>query len=141
MAAAADADAEPPFESGSFDETLLLDLRSNRLLLEQRNRGAGFEGHNRMVLKAGEGMNYDLRARIATPIPAALASQQQFIQYYRRLPNLILPQALSRASTLRHLGEDAIDGRNHNVITFVMPDAQQVALYIDANPASCRSTS
>jgi glyoxylase-like metal-dependent hydrolase (beta-lactamase superfamily II) len=123
---------EPPFESASFDETLVLDLRNNRLLLEQRNRGAGFEGHNRTVLKAGEGMNYDLRARIATPIPGVLTSQQQFVQYYRRLPNLILRQALSRASTLRHLGEEAIDGRNHNVITFVMPDAQQVALYIDS---------
>ena len=126
---------EPPFESFAFDESLLLDLKNNRLLLEQRTRGGGFEGHTRTVLKGGEGMNYDLRARIATPIPAAQTSQQQFIQYYRRLPNLILRQALSRASTLRHLGEDTVDGRTQNVITFVMPDAQQIALYIDAKSA------
>lgn len=123
---------EPPFESASFEEALLLDLENNRVLLEQRNRGGGFEGHTRTVLEGGEGTNYDLRNRIATPIPAALTSQQQFVQYYRRLPNLILRQALARASTLRHLGEDTIDGRRHDVVTFVMPDAQQVALYVDA---------
>src|SRR5688572_6077928 len=123
---------EPPFEPGQFDETLLFDLKNNRLLLEQRGSGAGFEGSNKIVLKAGEGTNYDFRARTVTPIPAAQTSQQQFIQYYRRLPNLILRQALDRASSLRSLGEDQFNGSKHDVITFVMPDAQQVALYVDA---------
>ncbi len=123
---------EPPFEPGRLDETLTLDLKGNRLVLEQRGTGAGFENHNKIVLKAGEGTNYDLRNRIATPIPAANATQQQFIQYHRRLPNLILRSALDRALTLRHLGEDQFDGHKHDVITFVMPDAQQVALYVDA---------
>ena len=124
--------AEPPFESGTFEESLLLDLGNNRLLLEQRANGAGFEGHNTIVLKSGEGTNYDFRARTATPIPAAQTSQQQFVQYYRRLPNLILRQALDRANTLRYLGEDSFDGRSHHVITFAMLDSQQVALYADA---------
>lgn len=124
--------AEPPFESAKFEESLLFDLKNNRLLLEQRNQGAGFEGHNKTVISGGEGTNYDFRARIATPIPAAQTSQQQFIQYYRRLPNLILRQALDRVTSLRYLGEDDFEGRRHNVVTFAMPDAQQVALYIDA---------
>lgn len=124
--------SEPPFESGAFEETLLLDLAKNRLLLETKANGAGFEGHNTIVLKSGEGTNYDFRARTATPIPVAQTSQQQFVQYYRRLPNLILRQALDRATTLRYLGEDSFEGRKHNVITFSMLDAQQVALYADA---------
>lgn len=123
---------DPPFTGGTIAENLILDLENNRLLLEQRTAGFGFEGHNIVVLKAGEGTAYDLRARTATPVPAAQASQQQFVQYYRRLPNLILREALDRASTLRHLGEDSIDNRKHDVITFVMADAQQVALYVDA---------
>ncbi len=122
----------PPFEAGQFQETLMLDLQENGLMLEQRNVGGGFEGHNTVVIRGGEGTNYDHRARTATPIPAAQATQQQFIQYYRRLPHLILRQALERASTLRYLGSDTVDGRKHDVVTLVMADAQQVALYVDS---------
>ncbi|HVT45134.1 MAG TPA: MBL fold metallo-hydrolase [Thermoanaerobaculia bacterium] len=123
---------EPPFESGTFHESLTFDLKNNRILLEQRNRGNGFEGHNTIVLGSGEGANYDLRGRTVTPIPAAQATQQQFVQYHRRLPHLLLRQALERSNSLRHLGEENFDGRKHEVITFVMADTQQVALYVDA---------
>lgn len=123
---------EPPFEAGSLRETLLVDFRNNRLLLEQRGVGAGFENHNTIAINSGEGVNYDHRARTATPIPAAQSSQQQFVQYYRRLPNLILRQAIDRTNTLRHLGKDTFDGRPHEAFTFVMPDTQQVAVYVDS---------
>ena len=122
----------PPFESGHFQESLVLDLKDNRLFLEQRVSGAGVDGHNTVVIKGGEGVTYDHRARTVAPIPAEQTSQQQFVQYYRRLPNLILRQALDGANSLRYLGEDQFNGRKHNVVTFVMPDTQQVALYVDA---------
>jgi len=122
----------PPFEPTRFQETLLLDLKENRLVLEQMNSGAGFDGHNTIVIHDGEGTTYDHRARTATPIPAAQANQQQFVQYYRRLPQLILRQALERENTLRYLGRDTFEGRRQDVVTFVMADAQQVALYVDA---------
>ena len=125
----------PPFEPGQFQETLVLDLKDNRLSLEQRVSGAGFDGHNTVVIKAGEGSAYDHRARTVTPIPAEQTTQQQFVQYYRRLPNLILRQALDGANSLRYLGDDQFNGRKHNVVTFVMPDTQQVALYVDASTA------
>jgi len=124
-----------PFEPGSFQESLVLDLKENRLHLEQRVSGAGFDGHNTVVIKAGKGVAYDHRARTATPIPPEQATQQQFVQYYRRLPNLILRQALDGANSLRYLGDDQFKGRQHNVVTFVMPDTQQVALYVDARTA------
>jgi glyoxylase-like metal-dependent hydrolase (beta-lactamase superfamily II) len=122
----------PPFEPGKFHEILLLDLKKNRMMLEQRTDGAGFETHNTVVIADGEGTNYDHRARTATPIPAAQTTQQQFIQYHRRLPHLILRQALERANSMRYLGEDLYEGRAHNVVTFVMADTQQVALFVDA---------
>ena len=122
----------PPFEAGHFQESLILDLKDNRLFLDQRVSGAGVDGHNTVVIKGGEGTTYDHRARTVTPIPAEQTTQQQFVQYYRRLPNLILRQALDGANSLRYLGEDQFDGRKHNVVTFVMPDTQQVALYVDA---------
>lgn len=124
--------AAAPYESGSLDENLLLDLKNNRLLLQQSGSGAGFDFRNAILIKNGEGTNYDLRARTATPIPAANTSQQQFIQYHRRLPNLLLRQALNAPNTLRYLGEETFEGKKNDVITFVMPDAQQVALYVDA---------
>jgi glyoxylase-like metal-dependent hydrolase (beta-lactamase superfamily II) len=122
----------PPFEGGSFQETLLVDLKNSRLRLEQKTGGFGFDGDNTIAIVAGKGNTYDNRARTVTPIPAEQATQQQFIQYHRRLPNLILRQALDRPNSLRYLGEDQFDGRRHEVVTFVMPDTQQVALYIDA---------
>jgi glyoxylase-like metal-dependent hydrolase (beta-lactamase superfamily II) len=123
--------AAPPFTPGTQQETVLVDLKNNRLALELRTTGAGFEGHNTLVLQGGEGKNYDHRARTVTPIPAAQSSQQQVVQYYRRLPHLLLQQALARETSLRYLGEDIFDGRKHNVVTFAMADAQQVALYVD----------
>ena len=122
----------PPFEPGAFQESLVLDLKDNRLSLEQRTSGGGFDGHNTVVIKAGEGNAYDHRARTITPIPTEQTTQQQFVQYYRRLPNLILRQALDGSNSLRYLGDDQFNGRKHSVVTFVMPDTQQVALYVDA---------
>jgi glyoxylase-like metal-dependent hydrolase (beta-lactamase superfamily II) len=124
--------AAPPFESGTQQETLLLDLKNNRLLLDQEGSGAGFTGHNTIVIKSGQGSNYDHRAHTITPIPVAQASQQQFVQYYRRLPNLLLRQALDRTNSLRSLGQDTFEGKPHDVFTFVMADTQQVAVYVDA---------
>jgi glyoxylase-like metal-dependent hydrolase (beta-lactamase superfamily II) len=124
--------AAPPFESGTQKETLLLDLKSNRLLLEQEASGAGFEGHNTIVIKGGQGENYDQRAHTITPIPVAQSSQQQFVQYYRRLPQLLLRQALERTNSLRSLGQDTFEGKPQDVFTFVMADTQQVAVYVDA---------
>jgi glyoxylase-like metal-dependent hydrolase (beta-lactamase superfamily II) len=122
----------PPYEGGTFDETLLLDLEKNRMRLDQKAGGFGFDADNTVAIADGTGNAYDNRAKTVTPIPAEQATQQQFIQYHRRLPNLILRQALDRTNTLRYLGEDQFDGRRHEVVTFVMPDTQQVALYVDA---------
>jgi hypothetical protein len=69
----------PPFTAQSLSETLLLDLDAGRMRLEQRGAGAGFENHNTIVIQSGAGTNYDHRALIATPIPVAQSSQQQFV--------------------------------------------------------------
>ncbi len=121
----------PPFEGGKIKETLIVDFKNNSLRLEQQAEASGFANHNTIVIKAGEGTNYDHRARTATPIPSGQSSQQQFIQYYRRIPNLLLRQAIDRTNTLRYLGPDTFEGKPQEVFTFVMPDTQQVAVYVD----------
>lgn len=125
----------PPFEAGTQDETLLVDFKNSVLVRELKTTGAGFEGNSTFVIKSGAGMTYDHRARTATPIPAAQASQQQFTQYYRRLPNLLLRAALDNTNSLRYLGEETFDSRKHDVFTFVMADTQQVAVFVDAKSA------
>jgi glyoxylase-like metal-dependent hydrolase (beta-lactamase superfamily II) len=122
----------PPFEGGPFDETLLFDLENDRLRLDQKAGGFGFEGDNTIAIGGGSGSNYDNRAKTVTPIPAEQATQQQFIQYHRRLPTLLLRSALDRTNSLRYLGDDVFEGRKQEVVTFVMPDTQQIALYVDA---------
>jgi glyoxylase-like metal-dependent hydrolase (beta-lactamase superfamily II) len=124
--------ASPPFEAGTQRETLLLDLKNNRLKLEQKVSGAGFDGDNTVVIESGQGANYDNRAHTITPIPVAQSSQQQFVQYNRRVPQLLLRQALDRETSLRSLGQDTFEGKPHDVFTFVMADTQQVAVYVDS---------
>lgn len=53
------------------------------------------------------------------------------MQYYRRIPNLLLRQAIERTNTQRYLGADTVNGKPHDAFTFVMPDTQQVAVYVD----------
>jgi glyoxylase-like metal-dependent hydrolase (beta-lactamase superfamily II) len=123
---------EPPFEPGMLRETVLVDFENNRLALEQRASGAGFENHTGVVITAGQGVAYDHRARTMTPIPGSQSNQQQFVQYYRRVPHLLLRQALDRSGSLRFLGAESFNGKPHEVFTFVMPDTQQVAVYVDS---------
>src|ERR1044072_8309140 len=122
----------PPFEAGTQQESLLVDFKNNRLRLEQRVSGAGFAGDNIIVIKSGQGANYDNRAHTITPIPVAQSSQQQLVQYNRRVPQLLLRPALDRETTLRSLGQDTFEGKPHDVFTFVMADTQQVAVYVDS---------
>jgi glyoxylase-like metal-dependent hydrolase (beta-lactamase superfamily II) len=124
--------AEPPFDGGTLRETVLVDFKNNRLALEQKGTGAGFENHNGVVITTGQGAAYDHRAQTTTPIPGSQSNQQQFVQYYRRIPHLLLRQALERPTTLRHLGTQDFNGRPHEAFTFVMADTQQVAVYVDS---------
>jgi glyoxylase-like metal-dependent hydrolase (beta-lactamase superfamily II) len=123
---------DPPYDAGMLRETVLVDFKNNRLFLDQQGAGAGFENHNGVVITAGEGAAYDHRARTVTPIPGSQSNQQQFVQYYRRVPHLLLRQALERPNSLRYLGKEDFNGRPHEAFTFVMADTQQVAVYVDS---------
>jgi glyoxylase-like metal-dependent hydrolase (beta-lactamase superfamily II) len=123
--------AEPPYAPGTYHEETVLDLAGNRMAVIQKTSGSGFRGHARIVVDGNEAWNFDLLNRTVTPVSSA-GAQQQFVQYQRRLPSLLLQTALQREATLRYLGEDTIDGRKHDVITFVHQDGVQTALYVNA---------
>jgi glyoxylase-like metal-dependent hydrolase (beta-lactamase superfamily II) len=122
----------PPYDAGSLRETVVVDFKNNRIALEQQGSGAGFANRNGVVITAGEGVAFDHRSRTMTPIPGSQSNQQQFVQYYRRIPHLLLRQALERPTSLRYLGTEDFNGKPHEAFTFVMADTQQVAVYVDA---------
>ena len=57
----------PPFEGGQFEETLLIDLEKNRMRLDQKASGFGFDADNTIAIADGSGNAYDNRAKTVTP--------------------------------------------------------------------------
>lgn len=122
--------ADPPFGSGPAEETLVVDLKNNRAYYEVKNTFPGGSGHGKNYVSGAEGTAYDLRAMTATPINNP--SIQNFRPQMRRLPHVLLLEALERAPTLRWLGEDTFRGRRQNVFTFIRADGRQASVYLDA---------
>ena len=122
--------AEPPFATGTSEETLIVDTDRGYVFDDIKTANAGFNNWNRTVIKGNEGNNYDMWSRTATPIvnPAV----NNFRPQMRRLPPFVLLEALDRAATLRYLGEDEINGKRQKVISVLRPDNQQLALSFDA---------
>ena len=111
---------KPPFDAGSERAVLLFDIGNNRLRVDEVRQYSGNNYKTSVVILDGKGLDYDHLARTVSPMSAAQTSQQGLGRYHRRLPNLILRQALARLNGLRHLGEERFEGRMHDVITFVM---------------------
>lgn len=122
--------AEPPFATGTSEETLIVDTERGFVFDELKTANAGFNNWTRTVIKGNEGQNYDMWSKTATPI--ANPSVNNFRGQIRRLPPFVLLEALDRAPTLRWLGEEELNGKRHKVISVMRPDNQQLALSFDA---------
>jgi glyoxylase-like metal-dependent hydrolase (beta-lactamase superfamily II) len=106
----------------------IIDIRGNRSLFESKtNYRGGDEYWGREVLTEKSSFTIDLTTGVAYPIaPPAVASRVRSAK--RFFPHFLLQEALSRAETLRWVG----DGPNgEQVITFVDAGGSQTALYFD----------
>jgi glyoxylase-like metal-dependent hydrolase (beta-lactamase superfamily II) len=121
---------EPPFITGPSEETLIVDNDRNLLFDEVKTASGGFNNWVTTVIKGKEGQTLDMWSKTATPIPNPTLNN--FRGQIRRLPPFVLLEALDRASTLRWVGEDQLDGKKQRVISVIRPDNQQLALYFDA---------
>ena len=121
---------EPPFAIGPSEETLIVDNDRGLLFDELRTEGGGFNNWVKTFIKGTEGYTLDMWSRTSTPI--VNASLNNFRPQMRRLPPIVLLEALDRAQTLRWVGEDEIAGKKQRVISVVRPDNQQLALSFDA---------
>jgi hypothetical protein len=123
----------PPFEGGPFEETLLVDLKDNRLRLG--TEGGRFRVRGRQYRHDRQWRGQELRQSREDRHPRFLPSRRRSSSLSSTAGacrNLLLREALDRTNSLRYLGDDEFEGRHQDVLTFVMPDTQQVALYIDA---------
>lgn len=122
--------AEPPFVTGTSEETLIIDTERGFVFDDLKTANAGFNNWIRTVIKGTEGQTFDMWSRTATPIPNP--SVNNFRGQIRRLPPFVLLEALDRAPTLRWVGEDEIGGKRQKVISVLRPDNQVLALSFDA---------
>ena len=122
--------AEPPFATGTSEETLIVDTDRGLVFDDLKTINAGNNNWIKTVIKGTEGQTFDMWSKTATPI--VNASVNTFRGQIRRLPPFVLLEALDRASTLRWLGEDEIGGRRQKVISVLRPDNQLLTLSIDA---------
>ena len=104
--------AEPPFATGTSEETLIVDTERGRVFDDLKAANAGFNNWIRTVIKGTEGQTYDMWSKTVTPI--VNASINNFRGQIRRLPPFVLLEALDRAPTLRYLGEDDFGGRKQS---------------------------
>lgn len=124
--------ASAPFEGNDFEETTYYDLGANKISFEISGKGGGFSFRNRTIVANNEGKTLNYTGKTFAPLPPNPNQAPVVVQYQRRLPFLILQQAQNRILTARYLGTEMFEGRKHDIVTFVMPDTQQTALFIDA---------
>jgi glyoxylase-like metal-dependent hydrolase (beta-lactamase superfamily II) len=124
--------AEPPYEAGTLYEKMVIDLKENRIFVNNKGDGQGFAFDNNTVVKGSEGVNFNLLSKTYTPITPQQMVTPVIGQYQRRLPALILRNASNAALSMRYLGQDTFGGKKQDVITFAQPDASQITFYVDS---------
>jgi len=121
---------DAPFAVGTAEETLIVDNDRGLLFDDLRGAAGGFNNWVTTIIKGTEGHTLDMWSRTDTPI--VNPSLNNFRGQIRRIPAFVLLEALDRASTLRWVGEDQLEGKRQRVISVLRPDNQQLSLYFDA---------
>ena len=118
------------FDRTPYQIDIVADLKGNRFSqIVQGGYPGGFRYHSGFAVDKTDGMSYDLirKVTVARPNiqPAAMGQRLRYI------PQMIIINALDRASRLRSLGKTDFLGRPHNVISYSNEDALEIALYFD----------
>jgi glyoxylase-like metal-dependent hydrolase (beta-lactamase superfamily II) len=121
---------QPPFLTTPRSEIVVVDTARGHLFNEVRAVTPWFTTQARTIIKGREGFTLDLLSKTITPI--ANPSLANFRRLYRYLPHFVLLEALERAPSLRWVGEGDFRGRKQRVVSAVLADGQQWALYFDA---------
>ena len=119
-----------PFSTGTTEETLIVDTDRGLVFDELKTVGGGFNNWTITVVKGTESQAFDMWSKTATPV--VNPSINNFRPQMRRMPHVVVLEALDRASTLRWLGESELGGKKLKAVSVLRPDNQQLTLYFDA---------
>ena len=121
---------DQPLLARAIELQLFQDFAGGRSATLFTQTGAGVLPTKTRTVAIENGFSYNLMSKVATPMTAgALTASRNNL---RRDPVVLLLTALDRAETLRSLGDDTIDGKRHQLVTFSTADGAQVALAFDA---------
>jgi glyoxylase-like metal-dependent hydrolase (beta-lactamase superfamily II) len=119
-----------PLAPRAVETRTFRDFAGSRSATLTTQTGTGLLPSKVRTVATDNGFTYNLVSKFLNPMaPAALNNLRSNM---RRDPAVLLLLANERAETLRHLGEDTIDGRRNNLITFSTGDGAQVGLAFDA---------
>jgi glyoxylase-like metal-dependent hydrolase (beta-lactamase superfamily II) len=120
-----------PYAKTRHDESLFIDLRKRRYIVEVRDEGVGgfvFGGRN--IIDGDQGWFINPRDKILSPINLANFNN---IGIIRRVPHVMLLSLYDNGlATLRYLGEETFEGRKQQVLTAASSNGIQWTLYFDA---------
>lgn len=120
----------PPYDKMTRDESLYIDLRNRRYIIETRDPlPGGFVFGGKQVITGNQGFFVNPRDKTVSPLNLTNFNN---IGIVRRLPHLFLIAAYENApSTLRSLGQQTYNGRPHDVIAFASGNGIQWTLFFD----------
>ncbi|MFI4946157.1 MAG: hypothetical protein ACHP85_22970, partial [Burkholderiales bacterium] len=116
---------DQPLLARAIELQLFQDFAGGRSATLFTQTGAGVLPTKTRTVAIENGFSYNLMSKTSTPMTAgALTASRNNL---RRDPAVLLLTALDRAETLRSLGDDTIDGKRHQLVTFSTADGAQVA--------------
>ena len=121
----------PPYDKMTRDESLYIDLRNRKYIIETRDPlPGGFVFGGKQVINGNQGFFVNPRDKTISPLNLTNFNN---IGITRRMPHLFLLTAYENApATLRWQGQEAYDGRMHNVVTFASSNGVLWTLFFDA---------
>lgn len=121
---------DPPFDAGAQQQTVAIDLETGRMRADLDETAAGMEFRNTTLVSPESATRYNHRARTAVAVSSSDAAQQRE-SYSRRVPHLLVRQALENADSLRYLGRVVVNAAAHDVITFRTLAETELRVYVD----------
>jgi glyoxylase-like metal-dependent hydrolase (beta-lactamase superfamily II) len=117
-------------EKTPYQIDIVADLKGNRMSqIVKGGYPGGFSYHNGFSVVGTDGVGYDFDRKVFSPRPNAPPAV--FRQRLRYLPQMILLNAVDRASRLRSLGRVQFLGRAHDVVSYSNDDGAEVSLYFE----------
>lgn len=111
---------------------LIVDVKGNRLSqIVQGGYPGGFSYHSGFAVDKADGISFDMIRKVTVARPNMQPSV--FRQRLRYIPQMMVINALDRASRLRSLGKADFLGRPHNVVSYANEDGLEIALYFDGS--------